>query len=166
MLNSHKLKLNNMKYVLRALKYFLTMALTLIIVLAVLAAFNLVEADVDKIFINGMKSVWQIALILAVISAIYPKFGYGRRRAHINADEPGIRASVIRVMTVHGYIIETDEGKTMTFRKASAFAKAAKIWEDRISVEIVAAGAELEGLTKDVVRLVSSLEAIQTQEDE
>ena len=54
----------------------------------------------------------------------------------------------------------------MTFRKASALSKAAKIWEDRISVEIVAAGAEIEGLTKDVVRLVSALEAIPTQEDE
>ena len=117
-------------------------------------------------FVSGMKSVWQIALVLAVISAIYPKFGYGTRKAHINADEQGIRAAVIRVLSNHGYVTEKDEGKSMTFRKASALSKAAKIWEDRISVEIVAAGAEIEGLTKDVVRLVSALEAIPTQEDE
>ena len=83
-----------------------------------------------------------------------------------NADEQGIRAAVIRVLSNHGYVTEKDEGKSMTFRKASALSKAAKIWEDRISVEIVAAGAEIEGLTKDVVRLVSALEAIPTQEDE
>ena len=64
-----------MKYVLRALKYFLSMTVLLAVVLALLAAFHLVEADIDKMFVSGMKSVWQIALILAVISAIYPKFG-------------------------------------------------------------------------------------------
>ena len=155
-----------MKYVLRALKYFLSMTVLLAVVLALLAAFHLVEADIDNMFVSGMKSVWQIALVLAVISAIYPKFGYGTRKAHINADEQGIRAAVIRVLSNHGYVTEKDEGKSMTFRKASALSKAAKIWEDRISVEIVAAGAEIEGLTKDVVRLVSALEAIPTQEDE
>ena len=88
-----------MKYVLRALKYFLSMTVLLAVVLALLAAFHLVEADIDKMFVSGMKSVWQIALILAVISAIYPKFGYGTRKAHINADEQGIRAAVIRVLS-------------------------------------------------------------------
>ena len=107
-----------------------------------------------------------MTVVQTVIADIYANFGFSTRKAHINADEQGIRAAVIRVLSNHGYVTEKDEGKSMTFRKASALSKAAKIWEDRISVEIVAAGAEIEGLTKDVVRLVSALEAIPTQEDE
>ena len=69
-----------MKYIVRALKYFVYLSLLLVLFIVVLSLFGMVGNNVDEIFKGGADSIWKIVAIVAVFSAIYPAVGYGRRR--------------------------------------------------------------------------------------
>ena len=148
-----------MKYIIRALKYFcyLIIFLTLIILALVLTGF--VEADLSKMFVNGYDSLWQIALIMLVFALLYPRLGYGSRTAHIFGSPEELRGDVVPVMERLGYRLEKEDGTGWTFRRRSPVSRALKMWEDRITLSVTGAGVKAEGLTRDLARVISALEA-------
>ena len=148
-----------MKYIIRALKYFcyLIIFLTLIILALVLTGF--VEADLSKMFVNGYNSLWQIALIMLVFALLYPRLGYGTRTAHIFGSPEELRGDVVSVMERLGYRLEKEDGTGWTFRRRSPVSRALKMWEDRITLSVTGAGVKAEGLTRDLARVISALEA-------
>ena len=148
-----------MKYIIRALKYFcyLIIFLTLIILALVLTGF--VEADLSKMFVNGYDSLWQIALIMLVFALLYPRLGYGTRTAHIFGSPEELRGDVVPVMERLGYRLEKEDGTGWTFRRRSPVSRALKMWEDRITLSVTDAGVKAEGLTRDLARVISALEA-------
>ena len=148
-----------MKYIIRALKYFcyLIIFLTLIILALVLTGF--VEADLSKMFVNGYDSLWQIALIMLVFALLYPRLGYGTRTAHIFGSPEELRGDVVPVMERLGYRLEKEDGTGWTFRRRSPVSRARKRWEDRITLSVTGAGVKAEGLTRDLARVISALEA-------
>ncbi len=148
-----------MKYIIRALKYFcyLIIFLTLIILALVLTGF--VEADLSKMFVNGYDSLWQIALIMLVFALLYPRLGYGTRTAHIFGSPEELRGDVVPVMERLGYRLEKEDGTGWTFRRRSPVSRALKMWEDRITLSVTGAGVKAEGLTRDLARVISALEA-------
>ncbi len=153
-----------MKYIIRSLKYYcyLILLLTLIILALVLTGF--VEADLSKMFINGYDSLWQIALIMLAFAALYPRFGFSKRTAHVYGAPEEIRADVVRVMETLGYRLEAEKDGAWSFLRRSGLSRALKMWEDRITLTPSGAGLEVEGLTRDLVRVVSGLETIQRQD--
>jgi len=153
-----------MKYLIRAIKYYVYLAVILCLILSALVAFKLVEADISKMFVHGYDSIWQIALLLAVFAALYPRFGFSRRSAIVPGSFEETRSDALRAMESNGYVLEKEEGQMMTFKKKSALSRAFKMWEDRITLTKDISGFYLEGLTKDLPRLVSSLEANTVQE--
>lgn len=153
-----------MKYFIRSVKYFFYLLVILAIIITALVLAGLVEADISRIFVNGYDSLWQICLIMAVFAAIYPRFGFSSRTAHIYGSPEDVRPLLMRVMELHGYRLEKEDGQTLTFVKRSVVSRILKMWEDRITVEPEAAGLRLEGITKDLVRLVSGLEASQRED--
>ena len=148
-----------MKYIIRSLKYFcyLIILLTLIILALVLTGF--VEADLSKMFVNGYDSLWQIALVMLAFAALYPRFGFSKRTAHVCGSPEEIRSDVLRVMEVLGYRLESEKEGSWAFLRRSGMSRALKMWEDRITLTASAAGFEVEGLTRDLMRVVSALEA-------
>ena len=153
-----------MKYFIRSVKYFFYLLVILAIIITALVLAGLVEADISRIFVNGYDSLWQICLIMAVFAAIYPRFGFSSRTAHVYGSPEDVRPLLMRVMDLHGYRLEKEDGPTLTFVKRSVVSRILKMWEDRITVEPEAAGLRLEGITKDIVRLVSGLEASQRED--
>ena len=153
-----------MKYFIRSVKYFFYLLVILAIIITALVLAGLVEADISRIFVNGYDSLWQICLIMAVFAAIYPRFGFSSRTAHVYGSPEDVRPLLMRVMDLHGYRLEKEDGQTLTFVKRSVISRILKMWEDRITVEPEAAGLRLEGITKDLVRLVSGLEASQRED--
>ena len=153
-----------MKYFIRSVKYFFYLLVILAIIINALVLAGFVEADISKIFINGYDSLWQICLIMAVFAAIYPRFGFSSRTAHVYGSPEDVKPLVMRVMDLHGYRLEKEDAESMSFVKRSVISRLLKMWEDRITISYDVAGLRLEGISKDLVRLVSGLEASQRED--
>ena len=154
------LKCQNMKYLVRSLKYFLYLLIILALVIAALIVTGLVEADFETMFKNGYDSYWQIALVAAVLAALYPRMGYSTRTAHIYGEPADVKARLDHVMDLHGYRLSKDLGEEgLCYVHRSGLSRALKMWEDTLTCRITAPGVEIEGPTKDLVRIVSGLEA-------
>ena len=69
----------------------------------------------------------------------------------------------MKVMEDLGYRLESEADGTFSFLRRSGLSRALKMWEDRITISPSGAGLEIEGLTRDLSRIVSGLEA--TRED-
>ena len=148
-----------MKYLVRAVKYFFYLFLILFIIILVLMAAKLVESDPSKLFIHGYDSIWQIAIIMAVFAAIYPRIGFSTRNVHLLGSPEEVHGTIVKVLDQRGYKLEKDNDGTMTFVERSPISRALKMWEDRMTFSTTAGGIEVEGLTRDLVRLVSALES-------
>lgn len=154
------------RYLLRSLKYFLKLALLLILILAVLAAAKMVPSKIDGMFVNGYDSVWQIALILAALSLLYPKFGYGRRSVFFPGDPSEVEAKTVKAMALRGFIPERKGADSLEFRTSSTYMRILRLGEDRISFEKTATGFDIEGKVKDIARVAAFLENVAGTPDE
>ena len=147
-----------MKYLVRAVKYFIWFAFILALLMTIMALLGVVEPDPQSMFRDGMKSVWQIAILFAVLALVYPLSGFMKKEVVIPGDYSGIRDGVIKCMESRGYVLETEEGENMTFRLSSKAARAFKMFEDRITLTRTPGGFQAEGLRKIVIRIAGALE--------
>lgn len=148
-----------MKYIVRSLKYFCYLVVLLVIIILALVLTGFVEADLSKMFINGYDSLWQIALVMFVFALIYPRFGFSKRTAHLYGSPEELRPAIMKVMEDLGYRLESEVDGSFSFLRRSGLSRALKMWEDRITISPSGAGLEIEGLTRDLSRIVSGLEA-------
>lgn len=147
-----------MKYIVRAVKYFIYICVLVTIILSVLVLAHFVSSDINVMFKEGWKSVAKIALVFAGIAAIYPLFGYRKLLAGVLGELGGLRDGVVKCMEERGYRLESEDGETMTFRSRSLLNRIFRVWEDRITVTKTLGGFEVEGLSRDVARIVPALE--------
>lgn len=147
-----------MKYLLRALKYFVYICLLCGIVLTILVLMHAVSSDINVMFDQGWVSVGKIALMFAAVAAIYPLFGYKKSTASAPGEYSELRDGVVRCMEERGYTLESEAGETMTFRSRSVANRIFRMGEDRITVSKCFGGFEVEGLSRDIVRIVYALQ--------
>ena len=148
----------DMKYLIRAVKYFLYISVLVTLILYILVLLKMVSPDINIMFKNGWKSVGIILGMFAVISAIYPVFGYSKRLATVLGDYAGLRSGVVEYMESRGYRLESETDEKMTFRSRSAMNRIMRVWEDRITLEKGLGGFYVEGLSRDITRIVAGLE--------
>ena len=148
-----------MKYLIRALKYFVYFVLLLAVILAALILLGLAEADPATLFRNGYDSYWQIALMFAVLAGVYPLFGFMKKDVLVPGEYAEIRPDVVRVMESKGYELEKEEGENLSFRLLSRAGRISRMWEDRITLTRTYSGFTLEGLRRDLVRIAYTLES-------
>lgn len=147
-----------MKYLIRSIKYFVWFAIILAITMTVMASLGLVEADLESMFRDGTKSLWQIAALFAIFALLYPMTGFRNQKTEIPGEYGEIRDKIIGLMGQRGYVLEKEDGENMTFRLETKFRQAMKMFEDRITMTRVPGGFKIEGLRKEVVRIISFLE--------
>ena len=147
-----------MTYLRRAIKYFIWFSIFLCITLAVMAFLGVVDPDPGEMFREGTKSIWQICVLFAVLAVVYPLSGFAKREAIIPGELQDIRDRIISLMREKDYELETEDGEKMTFRLQSGFRRAMKLYEDRITMIHEPGGFIIEGLRKDLVRIISFLE--------
>ena len=146
-----------MKYLRRALKYFIRMSILVVVIIGVLMAAGLVSSDINVAFRDGWRSVGHIAAILAGISLLYPYFGYASRGLAVGGEYSSLRGPVLEYMQQKGYVLEKEEGENLVFHLASPLGRISRLWEDRVTFEREIAGFRVEGLNRDIVRLVGGL---------
>ena len=147
-----------MKYLVRACKYFLMVSLILCLILGVLMLIGAISTDINVIFKDGWKSVAWIALMFALVSLVYPRFGYSSRGLAVPGSYEELRGGILDYMQRRGYSLETEEGENMTFRINGFGGRLARSFEDRITLKRNLGGFEIEGLNRDVVRILYGLE--------
>ena len=146
-----------MRYIIRAAKYFVQLLVILSLIIVILIVAKVVEADISQIFVNGYDSLWQIAILMAVFAAIYPRFGYTEKQAVVPGSDEETEPLLERVMAAHGYVQEERTDGVHAYRKRSAGDRLLRLWEDRITVTRFVSGYSLEGPGKDVVRLINAM---------
>lgn len=148
-----------MKYLVRAVKYFFYFSIIIALVLTIFVYCGLVEGNIQTMFRNGYNSLWQIALMFAAVASIYPMFGFMRKDAVLPGETADIAKAVKEYMEDKGYRLESDEnGEQMTFRYRSVMNKIFRMYEDRITFSRDVTGYSVEGLRKDVVRIIYGVE--------
>jgi hypothetical protein len=147
-----------MRYIVRAVKYFIYYFLILALVLAVLLAFHLVEGGIDGIFRDGWGSVGKIAIMFALVAAAYPYFGFKKYGIVIPGAYEEIRPKLVKYLEDKGYELESEEQENLTFRLRNRFNRATRMWEDRVSLTRDFHGFYIEGPNRDIVRLKAGLE--------
>lgn len=152
------LKYEDMRYFIRSVKYFLYFTVLFVIIMALLIFAGATEGgDINTMFRGGYKALWQIALLFAVIAAVYPSVGFIRKDAIIKGSWEETKDEVTALMEQRGYIKAAEDTGTMTFRKTGV-SRFTRMYEDSITLTAKIGGVEVEGLRKDVVRIVSALE--------
>jgi hypothetical protein len=147
-----------MKYTIRAIKYFFYFAtITTAIVLA-LVLIGAVEGDINEIFEGGYKALWKIAAFFAIVAAVYPKVGFIKREIPVSRGWGDIKEETISYFRDRRYILESENGDTVTFRCKDIASRLSKMYEDRITLRCTPEGYEMEGLRKDVLRLAAGWE--------
>ena len=147
-----------MKYLVRAIKYLVWFALIFVIIIAILRFSGTAGGSVEEMFREGYKSLLEIAALFVIFAALYPLTGFRKIYAVIPGEFKDIREGIVDYMATKGYGLETENGEDMTFRLRSKGAAAAKMWEDRMTFTRQEGGYDIEGLRRDVVRIVGGLE--------
>ena len=146
-----------MTYVRRAVKYFIQITLIFVVIIAVLMLTGLVSKDVAVAFRSGWKSVGYIFALFAVMSAVYPYFGYGKRTVRAEGESSEHKAAIDEAMRERGYVPAGESPEACKYHLSSPVNRAARLWEDTITITPVLGGFEVEGLVRDLARVVSSI---------
>lgn len=147
-----------MKYLTRALKYFIKFSILCALIITALVMIGAVEGDINTIFEDGIQSIGKILVFFAAVSAIYPTVGFMKRRLDINKDWSEVRPAVVEYMQERQYEVENVNDEVITFRIKGFSSKFAKMFEDRITLTKTAEGYTMEGLRKDVIRFAMGIE--------
>ena len=148
-----------MTYLRRALKYFIQMTLIVAVIILALMWAGVVSWNLNVAFQNGIKSVWWILAIFAVISLAYPYFGYQKRKINVKGDPALAKPGLIEAMKGRGYELASEDADgVLKFRLSSPVNRIPRMWEDTITLSPVLGGWEVEGLTRDLVRVIGSID--------
>ena len=147
-----------MTYIRRALKYFVQTCLLLAIILAILMLSGMVSKDISVAFQHGWTSVWWILALFAVMALVYPFFGYQKRQIHVKGDPTLARDGIVEALQGRGYVLAGETDGVLKFHLTAPLNRAFRFWEDTITLTPVLGGWEAEGLSRDLVRVISSIE--------
>ena len=148
-----------MRYFIRAFKYLVYFFILMALMLGVLVLIHASDAtSVEELFKDGYNSLVKIAIMFGCVSLIYPLFGFQKKEAIVPGDYREIRTGVVEFMESRGYRLEHEQGEDMTFVLRSPVTRLFRMYEDRITLTRRISGFDVEGLRKDVVRIVYGLE--------
>jgi len=149
-----------MRYAIRAVKSFIYFTVFLTVIVFVLAKLGLVESDINLLFRDGVDSVWKILICFAAISAIYPRFKYCSRAIAAEGGMIQNSASIINFFESKGYVLAVNDEEKMVFRLKSVGGRLSRMFEDAITVTPDLLGFQIEGMSKDVLRMNYGLQGV------
>ena len=149
-----------MKYFIRSIKYFFYFAFLFGAIIAALVLIGAVEGDINEILEGGYASLWKIAIFFAVVAAVYPKFGFVRRKLDTSAEWESVKEEAVSYFEGKNFKTESETPDTVSFRRRNVMERMTKMGEDRITLVRTDEGFFLEGQRKDVYLYATGLENI------
>jgi hypothetical protein len=148
-----------MTYLRRSLKYFLQITVIFVLIIGALMLTGFVSKDVAVAFQHGWRSIGYIFAIFAVMSLAYPYFGYGKRTVRVQGEPAELWPAIDRALEQRGYVKSAKAADgSREYRLKSGVARAARLWEDSITLQPVLGGFQAEGLVRDLSRVVMSID--------
>ena len=144
-----------MKYVIRAVKYFL--------------AFCVLYVGVVYLSIMTSKgmdlSVWQyivaafattkgkmLGAAVVVLSALYPRMGFMTRRVECDMEQE--RDCLLQMFAVAGFSLKEESEGRMVFRADNILSRLVMLFEDEITVEQYGQWIDITGIRRGVAKVV------------
>lgn len=155
-----------MKYLIRSIKYFFYFSILTTLIVVALVLIGAVEGGIENIFTDGYNSLWKIAIFFVIVAAVYPKFGFVRRKLETAADWQTVRSKALEYFSTKPFKIESETADSVSFRRRNIVEKITKMGEDRITLVRTDEGYFLEGLRKDVYLYASGIEYSLPRENE
>ena len=149
-----------MKYFIRSIKYFFYFAFLFGAIIAALVLIGAVDGDINEILEGGYASLWKIAIFFAVVAAVYPKFGFVRRKLDTSAEWESVKEEAVSYFEGKNFKTESETPDTVSFRRRNVMERMTKMGEDRITLVRTDEGFFLEGQRKDVYLYATGLENI------
>ncbi len=146
-----------MKYIIRALKYFVYLTILLTIFVVILAVAGFIPKDINQMFVHGTASIPQMLGIVAVFAAVYPRIGFNTADVRILGSSEEIEPKLDEFMHTRRYVLVKKNGEDLVYRRASTLDRISRMWEDAITFKKTFNGYAIEGRTKDIVRLDTGL---------
>ncbi|MFI3280710.1 MAG: hypothetical protein R3Y44_01930 [Rikenellaceae bacterium] len=147
-----------MRYLIRSLKYFAMLAIVFIAVtffVSLAGSLELSGKEQIDLFManNGALKI----LFLAIISALYPIFGYIARDVEGNIVEN--EGQIIVAMESAGFSLKSKSDGVLTFKANTILRRVTFLFEDQISVSQRGESIHIEGVRRGVAYAVYYLEA-------
>lgn len=155
-----------MKYLIRSIKYFFYFSILTTLIVVALVLIGAVEGGIENIFTDGYNSLWKIVVFFVIVAAVYPKFGFVRRKLETAADWQTVRYKALEYFSTKPFKIESETADSVSFRRRNIVEKITKMGEDRITLVRTDEGYFLEGLRKDVYLYASGIEYSLPRENE
>ena len=147
------------KHLRRALKYFIQITLIFAVIIGILMLSGMASTDINTAFRSGWKSVQLILAAFALMSLIYPFFGYGKRTVFATGEPANNWKTIEEALDSRGYVYTGDsQDGGRRYNLKSGINRAARLWEDTITINPVLEGFQAEGLTRDLVRVAMLLD--------
>lgn len=149
-----------MTHLRRSFKYFIQLILIFIVLIGVLMLVGMIPKEIGLAFRKGWTSIFYILGLFAVMSAVYPFFGYGKRLVRTTGDPAELWPKVDEAMEGRGYYkADEKEDGSRVYKLKSTVARMARLWEDRIVIERELEGFRIDGQMRDLARVVMSISA-------
>ena len=148
----------DMRYFIRALKYFIYITILGTLLVILIAALQGVSLDINTLFVKGSDSVYTILGIFAAVSAIYPAIGYQKRSLSFNGDWNEIKPGIISLMNNCKFKLEHDTPGRLTFVSDGGITRFLRMYEDRITMDITGGVMLLEGHRRNLLRVMYEIE--------
>lgn len=149
------------RYLLRSLKYFLTLCVLLVALIWIKIKYESMPVTfwgMLEIYFSQWNG-WAMAATIVLLSATYPLFGFVRRvvSADITADRQQIEAAMATV----GLELRSATESCLTFR-ATGLQRLTLLFEDEVTVCSSDEGITISGHRRTVIRAVIRLEGYLT----
>ena len=145
-----------MKYFIRAVKYLIYFAVLFLVIVALICI--LLKHPISSfttLFKEG--AMWQIAILFAIISAVYPALGF--RKNHITLDGPfcDYHDIIKQTMEDADFSLESEDDEKMVFRQNKGYMRFSRMWEDAITFYKGEERVYVDGPIRDTTRIISNV---------
>lgn len=150
-----------MKYLIRSIKYFIWFSVIFFIILCILVlttdgmTFSKAFAPEVGLFKEG--SFYKILAFFIAVAAIYPAMSFVKKEVFVDGSFKENETTIMRVFKSFEYEVESEDSEKINFRKAKAFTRFMRLYEDRISITKDDNPLILTGYRKDILRVASAI---------
>ena len=154
-----------MKYLIRSLKYLVYFFIVFLLIVGIIY----LTMKSDGVTLNNMfeEGAWlKITIMFIIIAAVYPYFGFKKVTARVEGDFSKHINSVIEMLKNFDYSVENqDVNGIITFRHNRKAARVSRMMEDRITIDYSGDKVTVEGLRRDLTRIVYAIETATRKEE-